>query len=247
MCGHSVSDGQEEKRHEADYEALPVWQKANELASQVYMATRSFPSGESEEITVQLRRAALQVPVDIAESYRPRSVVPPRLGFEGTGRLLMRLQYLLDFASRLDYLKAPTDQMLRELVEEVATALKTSQVPSRPCESESERQLKTLGKMLVLYLNDHGGRYPDDLMQFEKEYGQRNQGLDFEWVHQHVTFLGDGRACKSMPPDTLIAYDKTMLAESQETYVLFNAAYVRGVSKDWCSVLGLTDSTKEDG
>lgn len=106
-------------------------------------------------------------------------------------------------------------------------------------ESESEKNLSELGKMLVLYLADHEDRYPDGLRQYEKECGQRTHRLDFDWVHQHIRYFGKGRSCKSMQPEMPIAYDKTMLTEKQETYVLFNAACVRRIPQDKCLELGL--------
>jgi hypothetical protein len=117
--------------------------------------------------------------------------------------------------------------------------LEISEMRHDPYESESEKNLSELGKMLVFYLADHEDHYPADLGQYQEECKQRTHGLNFEWMHQHVQYLGGGRFCKSMPPDMPIAYDKTMLIEKQGTYVLFNAAYVRRVPQDKCVKLGL--------
>ena len=43
----------------ARYEKLLVWQRADELAYQVYMASKSFPREELYAMTSQVRRAAL--------------------------------------------------------------------------------------------------------------------------------------------------------------------------------------------
>ena len=51
------------------YKKLTVWQKADELAYQTYLATRTFPREEVFGITVQLRRSALSVPTNIVEGY----------------------------------------------------------------------------------------------------------------------------------------------------------------------------------
>ncbi len=110
-----------------------------------------------------------------------------------------------------------------------------------PDESESERNLCELGKMLVLYLADHEDRYPDSLEQYEKECDRQVHRLDFAWIHKHIQYLGNGRPCKSRRPDVPVAYDRTMLTAKRETYVLFNAAYVRHVSRDVCVALGLID------
>src|SRR5690349_3880935 len=49
------------------YRELIVWQRAIELAREVYSATRQFPKEEIYGLTSQLRRAAVSVPSNIAE------------------------------------------------------------------------------------------------------------------------------------------------------------------------------------
>lgn len=46
---------------------LQVWQKAMELAKEVYLLTRSFPKEELYGLTSQMRRAAVSIPSNIAE------------------------------------------------------------------------------------------------------------------------------------------------------------------------------------
>ena len=54
---------------EKGYKKLIVWQKADELVYQVYLATKSFTKEEIYGITSQLRRAVLSVPTNIVEGY----------------------------------------------------------------------------------------------------------------------------------------------------------------------------------
>jgi four helix bundle protein len=49
------------------FEKLEVWQKAIELADNVYAVTRRFPDDERFGLTSQLRRAAVSVAANIAE------------------------------------------------------------------------------------------------------------------------------------------------------------------------------------
>jgi len=46
---------------------LEVWQRAMDLVVEIYRLTKSFPSDERYGLTVQLRRAAVSVPSNIAE------------------------------------------------------------------------------------------------------------------------------------------------------------------------------------
>ena len=50
-----------------DYKDLHVWQKAMELAKQIYLLTSQFPSEEKFGLMSQMRRAAVSVPSNIAE------------------------------------------------------------------------------------------------------------------------------------------------------------------------------------
>lgn len=55
-----------------DYRDLEVWQKAVEVAKQVYLLTQTFPPAELYGMTSQLRRAAISVPANIAEGWGRR-------------------------------------------------------------------------------------------------------------------------------------------------------------------------------
>jgi four helix bundle protein len=52
-----------------NYRELRVWQAGMELAKDVYVLTRAFPSHEMYELTSQLRRAVASVPANIAEGH----------------------------------------------------------------------------------------------------------------------------------------------------------------------------------
>ena len=49
------------------FEDLVVWQKAFLLVLEVYKATKRFPNDEKFSLVVQMRRAAVSVPSNIAE------------------------------------------------------------------------------------------------------------------------------------------------------------------------------------
>ena len=51
------------------YRKLIVWQKADDLAFQIYQTTKSFPRDEIYGLTSQIRRSSLSVPTNIVEGY----------------------------------------------------------------------------------------------------------------------------------------------------------------------------------
>jgi four helix bundle protein len=50
-----------------DYHQLDLWQRAMAYAVQIYEFTAQLPEGERYNLTVQLRKAATSVPLNIAE------------------------------------------------------------------------------------------------------------------------------------------------------------------------------------
>ncbi len=56
-----------------DFRRLRVWQSAHQLALSVYQETSTFPPAERYGLAGQLRRAAVSVPANIAESCGRRS------------------------------------------------------------------------------------------------------------------------------------------------------------------------------
>ena len=56
------------------YEDLQVWQKALDLAEQIYLLTRGFPQQEVYGLTSQLRRAAVSIASNIAEGSARNNV-----------------------------------------------------------------------------------------------------------------------------------------------------------------------------
>jgi four helix bundle protein len=51
----------------SDYKDLLVWQKAMDLAQDVYAITKDFPNDEIYGLTSQVRRCAVSIPSNIAE------------------------------------------------------------------------------------------------------------------------------------------------------------------------------------
>jgi len=51
------------------YRDLKVWQKSVELVVEIYKLTNFFPKNELYGLTMQMRRAAVSIPSNIAEGY----------------------------------------------------------------------------------------------------------------------------------------------------------------------------------
>jgi four helix bundle protein len=54
------------------FKDLIVWQKAHRFVLAIYSLTATFPGSEIYCLTSQMRRAAISVPVNIAEGFRKR-------------------------------------------------------------------------------------------------------------------------------------------------------------------------------
>jgi len=51
------------------FRRLAAWEKSFNLAREVYRATETFPRAEVFGLTSQLQRAALSIPLNVAEGY----------------------------------------------------------------------------------------------------------------------------------------------------------------------------------
>jgi four helix bundle protein len=88
----------------ASFRELTVWQKAMDLAVEVYRLSASFPADERFRLTAQVTRAAVSVPANIAEGNSRAtkkdyahfvSIARGSLAETETFRLLaLRLRYL---------------------------------------------------------------------------------------------------------------------------------------------------------
>ena len=108
---------------EKGYKKLIVWQKADELAYQVYIITKIFPEKEIYGITSQLRRAALSVPTNIVEGCGRQGRKELKQFVNIALGSLAETEYLLDFSLRLKYLTQEAHKKLQDLRQEVGNLL----------------------------------------------------------------------------------------------------------------------------
>lgn len=88
------------------YRDLKVWQKAMDLAADIFEATKPFPKHEQYGLVSQMRRAAISVPSNIAEGSSRRSRAEfIRFINIATGSL-SELETQILLATRFDYLRS---------------------------------------------------------------------------------------------------------------------------------------------
>ena len=80
------------------YERLKAWQAAHELALRIYRMTDRWPSNERFGLTIQLRRAALSAPTNIAEGAAKRGAREFRRFLDTALGSLSEVSYLLKFS-----------------------------------------------------------------------------------------------------------------------------------------------------
>lgn len=91
--------------NEDRWKNLEIWKLADELAYDVYEATRIFPQEEKFGITSQLRRASLSVPTNIVEGYSRKGDKDLSDFINISLGSLAETKYLLHFSHRLSYLQ----------------------------------------------------------------------------------------------------------------------------------------------
>ena len=85
------------------YRNLKAWQKANELAHQVYDLTEKFPKSETFALTSQMRRAAVSVPANIAEGYARNSFKEKKNFYGISLASLAEVEFYIDFSRERRY------------------------------------------------------------------------------------------------------------------------------------------------
>ncbi len=100
---------------------LLVWRKAHEFVLALYTYTANFPKVEVYSLTVQMRRAAVSIPANIAEGFRRRGKADKARFMNIAEGSLDECHYYLILANDLGY---GQNADLRILLEEVSRMLK---------------------------------------------------------------------------------------------------------------------------
>ena len=105
------------------YRNLMVWKKSDELAFQIYEATKNFPKDEIFGIIYQIRRSSVSVPANIVEGYARQSKNEMKRFASIALGSLAETEYYLDFSLRFGYLEKTAHQALQDLRQETGALL----------------------------------------------------------------------------------------------------------------------------
>lgn len=103
------------------YKDLLVWQKAHQLALDIYQITKDFPAEEKFGLVSQMRRAAVSVASNIVEGFRKRGAKDKVNFYNRAQGSLDELEYQLLLSSDLNYLKV--HEIINGRVDETAKML----------------------------------------------------------------------------------------------------------------------------
>jgi|GEM_PF-2156576 len=117
------------KSSERGYKSLFVWQKATELAYEVYCLTRLFPKEEIFGLVSQLRRSALSVPTNIVEGWARFNKNELKHFLKIAMGSITEVEFLLEFSHKLKYMPDQEYEKIEKLRRQVAPWLGISIKP----------------------------------------------------------------------------------------------------------------------
>lgn len=107
------------KKVEYNFYRLEVWKLGMELVNDVYQVTKNFPSEEKFGLTSQIRRAAISVPLNIAEGSTRRT----KKDFAQFVRIalgsLMETMTCIEIALNQKYIDKDKYDKIQELIQEL--------------------------------------------------------------------------------------------------------------------------------
>lgn len=126
MKRSKVEGGRQKERRKAvqnQFENLKVWQTGMELVRKIYIATKVFPKEEQYGLTSQIRRAAISIPVNIAEGkgrYHKKEYIQFLYMARGSAYEVMTL---LRTAQMLEYLSLKEIEELLDMSSQITAML----------------------------------------------------------------------------------------------------------------------------
>lgn len=105
------------------YKELIVWQKAVNLVSVIYQATKDFPKEELYGLTNQIRRAAVSIPSNIAEGFGRNSKNDFKRFLQISISSVFEVQTQLEIARNLQFFSEDEYKIVFDLTREVEAML----------------------------------------------------------------------------------------------------------------------------
>lgn len=102
------------------FQDLAVWRKAHEFVLGVYTFTARFPKQETYALALQMRRAAVSIPANIAEGFRRRGKADKARFLNVAEGSLEESKYFLILSNDLGYGDTAS---LSDLLDEVSRML----------------------------------------------------------------------------------------------------------------------------
>jgi four helix bundle protein len=102
------------------FQDLVVWQKAHQLVLGIYNYTSAFPKTETYGLALQMRRAAVSIPANIAEGFKKRGKADKARFLNISQGSLEESRYYLILSKDLGY---GDNQLINNQLEEVSKLL----------------------------------------------------------------------------------------------------------------------------
>jgi len=102
------------------YRDLIAWQKAMELAREIYAGTEEFPKPETFGLRMQLRRSSVNVASHIAEAHGRLNDTEMRKGLGAARASVNELQTQIELAASLRFFDESSSERLLDLGTRVA-------------------------------------------------------------------------------------------------------------------------------
>jgi four helix bundle protein len=100
-----------------DFKDLRVWQYGMDLVDRVYRVTKRFPEDERWALTLQLRRASVSIPANIAEGYGRQMSGNYRYHLGVARGSVREVETLMLIGARLGYVDATQSAEIQGLVD----------------------------------------------------------------------------------------------------------------------------------
>ena len=107
------------------FKELRIWQEGISLVKEVYRITKTFPSEELYGLSVQMRRAAVSVPSNVAEGFRRKFKKEFRQFLNIALGSLAELETQVVIAKELDYMNQIEEDKFSKQIDYISRMITT--------------------------------------------------------------------------------------------------------------------------